>query len=75
MSVIVFYIIPMVLQGIESLILYLPPAPASPDKLSHILFTNRDVGYPTIVVCYFVLGGIYYPVFKVVYPVAVFVAV
>src|SRR4030066_2451980 len=66
MSIIVLYMIPLILQGIECLVLDLPPASATFYKRCPILLHNRDVSFPTVMVCCFSL--INYPVFKIVDP-------
>ncbi len=58
------YMIPMILQGVEYLVLYLPPASAAPDKVAHIVTVDRDVCYPTVMIGNFVL--INQPVLKIV---------
>ena len=64
MSIIMLYMIPMILQGVEYLVLYLPPASAAPDKLSYVVRVDGYVCYPTVMIGN--LAFINQPVLKIV---------
>ena len=72
-SEIMLYMIPLILQGVERLIFYLPAASAAPNQFSYILFIYGNISYPTVVIAHFLL--IHQPVFKVICRNRLFIAV
>ena len=71
MTIIMLYLIPLILKGVEYLILYLPPASSTPDKLFYILLANRNVRNPTVMESLLTIS-IKQPVFKIVYRDSIF---